>query len=106
MRQRVATALLLTAVVVAARPIPASAQAAPNPTQQTVAAPQTVVTPQGEIPVFRVTVVGRTVPAINYRPALRRHPHQLRRHGADAEGRGWATMEGEEGVHQDRRAVR
>ena len=45
-----------------------------------------VATPQGEIPVFRVTVVGRTVPAINYRPPFGRHPHQLRRHRADAEG--------------------
>lgn len=40
----------------------AAAQSVPNPTQQTVA------TAQGEIPIFRVTVVGRTVPAINYRP--------------------------------------
>ena len=62
MVQRVATAFLLTVVVGAAHAATASAQAAPNPTQQTVA------TPQGDIPLFRVTVVGRTVPAINYRP--------------------------------------
>jgi outer membrane protein OmpA-like peptidoglycan-associated protein len=40
------------------------AQTAPNPTQQIGAtAPQ-----QGPMPVFRVTVVGHTTPAINYRP--------------------------------------
>ena len=62
MVQRVATALLLTVVVAAASSALVSAQAAPNPTQQTVA------TPRGDIPLFRVTVVGRTVSAINYRP--------------------------------------
>ena len=40
----------------------AVAQPAPNPTQQPTAAGQE------QIPVFRVTVVGRTTPAINYRP--------------------------------------
>jgi outer membrane protein OmpA-like peptidoglycan-associated protein len=41
----------------------AFAQATPNPTQQIGAAAQ-----QGAVPVFRVTVVGHTTPAINYRP--------------------------------------
>ena len=40
----------------------AFAQTAPNPTQQAVP----VAT--GTVPVFRITVVGRTTPAINYRP--------------------------------------
>ncbi len=40
----------------------AVAQPAPNPTQQPTSAGQE------QIPVFRVTVVGRTTPAINYRP--------------------------------------
>lgn len=62
MVQRVATALLLTVVVVAATETFMSAQTAPNPTQQAIAAPQ------GQVPVFRVTVVGRTVPAVNYQP--------------------------------------
>jgi outer membrane protein OmpA-like peptidoglycan-associated protein len=35
---------------------------APNPTQRTVDAGQ------GQVPLFRVTVVGRTTPAVNYRP--------------------------------------
>lgn len=60
MLQKIAIACLLTAV--AAMPGTATAQVVPNPTQQTVS------TPQGEVPVFRMTVVGRTVPAINYRP--------------------------------------
>jgi outer membrane protein OmpA-like peptidoglycan-associated protein len=91
MLQRVATIFLLTVVVAAVRPLPASAQATPNPTQQSV------VTPQGEIPVFRVTVVGRTVPAINYRP--RSGDTRINFAGTallpDADG--WASVEGEKG---------
>src|SRR5688572_499755 len=98
MCQRVATVLLLTAVVVVARPIPASAQAVPNPTQQTVATPQTVVTPQGEIPVFRVTVVGRTVPAINYRPRSGDTRINFAGTALMPKAEGWALVEGEEGV--------
>jgi outer membrane protein OmpA-like peptidoglycan-associated protein len=40
----------------------AFSQTPPNPTQQPVAATQ------GQVPIFRITVVGRTTPAINYRP--------------------------------------
>ena len=42
----------------------AMAQTAPNPSQQ-LSSP---VTPQGQTPIFRVTVVGHVTPAINYRP--------------------------------------
>jgi len=42
--------------------VPASAQTAPNPVQQSVA-----TNAQGGV-VFRVTVVGRTIPTVNYRP--------------------------------------
>ena len=62
MLQRIAIVVLFIAVAAFASPRTAFSQAVPNPTQQTVSAPQ------GETPVFRVTVVGRTVPAINYRP--------------------------------------
>src|SRR5258705_4548651 len=41
----------------------AIAQTLPNPTQQLGATAQ-----DGPVPVFRVTVVGHTTPAINYRP--------------------------------------
>jgi outer membrane protein OmpA-like peptidoglycan-associated protein len=43
--------------------VPAFSQTAPNPTQQQ----QVAIDAQGR-PVFRVTIVGRTVPAVNYRP--------------------------------------
>ena len=92
MFQRVATTLLLTAVVAYAAENFASAQSAPNPTQQTVA------TPQGEIPIFRVTVVGRTVPAINYRP--RSGDTRINFAGTTLmpKAEGWASVEGEKGV--------
>ncbi len=91
MFQRVATVFLLTAVVAAARPVLASAQSAPNPTQQSVA------TAQGNIPVFRVTVVGRTVPAINYRP--RSGDTRINFAGTTLlpKAKGWASVEGEKG---------
>jgi len=91
MVQRVATAFLLTVVVGAAHAATASAQAAPNPTQQTVA------TPQGDIPLFRVTVVGRTVPAINYRP--RSGDTRINFGGTTLmpKANGWASVEGEKG---------
>ena len=57
-----------TAVLVACGVLTASAAsaqtAAPNPTQR----PTAVVTTDNGVPLFRVTVVGRTTPAINYRP--------------------------------------
>src|SRR4051812_15749236 len=53
------TAMLLTCSLV--MPAIAFAQNAPNPTQQSIVA-------NGPLPVFRVTVVGRTTAAINYRP--------------------------------------
>jgi outer membrane protein OmpA-like peptidoglycan-associated protein len=40
----------------------AFSQPPPNPTRQTIA------TPQGDTPMFRVTIVGRTIPAIDNRP--------------------------------------
>jgi outer membrane protein OmpA-like peptidoglycan-associated protein len=92
MSQRVATAILLTAVVAAVTPVPASAQAAPNPTQQSVA------TPQGDIPVFRVTVVGRTVPAINYRPRSGDTRINFAGTALMPEAKGWASVEGKDGV--------
>ena len=70
---------------------PAFSQTAPNPTQQTV------VTPQGELPVFRVTVIGRTIPAINYRP--RSGDTRINFEGTSLmpKARGRASIEGEKG---------
>jgi outer membrane protein OmpA-like peptidoglycan-associated protein len=70
---------------------PAFAQTAPNPTQETIS------TPQGDMPVFRVTVVGRTVPAINYRP--RSGDTRINFEGTSLmpKAEGWASIEGEKG---------
>ena len=51
---------LITTVLLGVLAIPAYAQAPANPTQQRVS--------PGQAPLFRVTVVGRTTSAINYRP--------------------------------------
>src|SRR4051812_34991932 len=58
MHTRMTAALLATGLLTAI----ASAQTAPNPTQQQTAPRQDTV------PLFRITVVGRTTPAVNYRP--------------------------------------
>jgi outer membrane protein OmpA-like peptidoglycan-associated protein len=64
---------------------------APNPTQQTI------TTPDGQMPVFRVTVVGRSVPAVNYRP--RDGDTRINFEGTALlpDAKGWAEVEGERG---------
>jgi outer membrane protein OmpA-like peptidoglycan-associated protein len=91
MFQRVATALLLTAFIGVFTPGLAFSQAPPNPTQTITAAPG------DNIPVFRVTVVGRTVPAINYRP--RSGDTRINFGGTTLmpKAKGWASIEGEKG---------
>jgi len=59
MLSRTVAAVLISGGLVAE---PAFSQTAPNPLQQSVATDA-----QGQ-PVFRVTIVGRAVPAVNYRP--------------------------------------
>lgn len=66
MRNRVTISLLAVSGILAGGEMLAGsvfAQTAVNPTQQIGATPD-----QGAVPVFRVTVVGHTTPAINYRP--------------------------------------
>ena len=58
MYKRITAVLMMAAGLIATTAV---AQPVPNPTQRP--AP-----PQDQVPVFRVTVVGRTTPAINYRP--------------------------------------
>jgi len=60
MYTRTTVALLTAAGLISTS---AFAQPPPNPTQQPNAAAS-----QEQVPVFRITVVGRTTPAINYRP--------------------------------------
>jgi outer membrane protein OmpA-like peptidoglycan-associated protein len=57
-----------------------------------------VATPQGDIPVFRVTVVGRMVPAINYRPRSGDTRINFAGTALMAKAEGWASVEGEKGV--------
>jgi outer membrane protein OmpA-like peptidoglycan-associated protein len=64
----------------------------PNPTQQPIAAPQ------GEVPLFRVTVVGRTVPAVNYRPRSGDTRINFAGTALMPEANGWAEVGGEQGV--------
>ena len=59
MYKRTTAALMMAAGLISTIAV---AQPAPNPTQQPTSAGQE------QIPVFRVPVVGRTTPAINYRP--------------------------------------
>jgi outer membrane protein OmpA-like peptidoglycan-associated protein len=70
----------------------AFAQAPPNPTQQSVAQSEGQV-----VPLFRVTVVGRSTPAINYRP--RRGDTKIDFAGTALlpQARGNATVSGEQG---------
>ena len=72
----------------------AFSQTAPNPTQQAI------TVSQGDVPVFRITVVGRTTPAINYRP--RRGDTKIDFAGTALmpQARGSATVSGEQGYIQ------
>ena len=63
MLSRIAAVVLVSGGLIAE---PASSQTAPNPVQQQVTTE--VTTDSAGRPIFRVTVVGRTVPAVNYRP--------------------------------------
>ncbi len=95
MYQRIAAAVVVFGFLTGAAFPPAFAEAAgqqaPNPTQQTI------VTPRGEMPVFRVTVVGRTIPAINYRPRSGDTRINFAGTALMPKAEGWASIEGEKG---------
>src|SRR6185436_8426409 len=59
MYKRTTAALVVVGALVA---VPAVSAAPPDPT------PQTTTASRDQVPVFRVTVVGRMTPAVNYRP--------------------------------------
>jgi outer membrane protein OmpA-like peptidoglycan-associated protein len=87
MFQRNAAAVVLAGGLVSS---PAFSQTAPNPTQQTT-------TPQITGPVFHVTVVGRTTPAINYRPRSGDTKIDFIGTPLLPQARGDATIKGEKG---------
>jgi outer membrane protein OmpA-like peptidoglycan-associated protein len=78
----------------------ARAQTLPNPSQQLITTPaQDVV-----VPVFRVTVVGRTTPAINYRPRKGVTKVDFTGTALLPRAEGNATVEGKKGyIHIDAR---
>ena len=69
----------------------ASSQTPPNPTQQQVS------TTEGQVPLFRITVVGRTTPAINYRPRRGDTKVDFRGTALMPQARGEAKVSGEQG---------
>jgi outer membrane protein OmpA-like peptidoglycan-associated protein len=87
MYQRTAAVLLLTGGLISG----AAAQTPPNPTQQST------TQPQASGPLFRVTVVGRTTPAINYRPRSGDTKIDFVGTPLLPKGRGDATIKGERG---------
>ena len=93
MFKRTAAALIVSAALT---PSVAFAQTAPapNPTQQAVAPSD------GPVPIFRISVVGRTTPAINYRP--RRGDTKIDFSGTPLMpmAHGDATVSGEQGYIQ------
>ncbi len=84
------TAILLAGGVLTAG---ASAQTS-NPTQQTA----TTVVQQTDVPLFRVTVVGRTTPAINYRPRSGMTTIDFAGTPLMPEAKGSARVSGDDGV--------
>jgi outer membrane protein OmpA-like peptidoglycan-associated protein len=89
MRKHAAATALAIAVLF---PIEAFTQTAANPTQQRdVRAPD-------EAPLFRVTLVGRTTPAINYRPRSGNTKIDFVGSVLMPQARGDATVKGEKGV--------
>jgi hypothetical protein len=92
-----------TAVLVACGVLTAGrrcAEAAPNPTQR----PRRSSTTDNGVPLFKVTVVGRTTPAVNYRPRSGDTKIRFRRHPLMPMAHGSAVVSGEKGyMHIDAR---
>src|SRR5262245_2738672 len=84
-----AAALLLTGAMGAA-PVLAQSPSAPNPTQQPV------LLPDGT-PVFRVTVVGRALQAVNYRPRHGQTRVDFKGTSLFPKAKGLAKISGEKG---------
>jgi outer membrane protein OmpA-like peptidoglycan-associated protein len=80
---------LATAAVLGLLALPAYAQAPANPTQQRVS--------EGQTAIFRVTVVGRSIAAINYRPRNGSTKVDFSGTTLLPEARGYADVSGEKG---------
>jgi outer membrane protein OmpA-like peptidoglycan-associated protein len=80
---------LIATVLLGLLAVPAFAQAPANPTQQGVAQNQTAI--------FHVTVVGRTTPAINYRPRNGTTKVDFAGTALLPDARGYANVSGEKG---------
>jgi outer membrane protein OmpA-like peptidoglycan-associated protein len=87
MRHQSTIALLLFVLTSAS----ALAQVAPNPTQHLLVSPQDPVT------LYRVTVVSRTTPAINYRPRHDDTPLDFQGTSLHPKAKGHANISGEKG---------
>jgi outer membrane protein OmpA-like peptidoglycan-associated protein len=90
MRKRALTLSFVVASLVTGRAIAQT----PNPSQQFGAAS----TPQGQTPIFRVTVVGHVTPAINYRPRKGDTEIDFRGTTLMPLARGEAKVQGKKGV--------
>src|SRR5690242_13808767 len=90
MVKRTAAMLVLGGLIAS----PAFSQTPPNPTQQGI------VRPTGDAPVFRVSIVGRTTSAINYRPRKAETKIDFAGTQLMPGARGSATIEGEKGYIQ------
>ena len=85
------TAVFFACGVLVTSAAQAQSQAPPNPTQRTVSADQ------AQVPLFRVTVVGRTTPAMNYRPRSGDTKIDFDGTALMPEATGTATVSGEKG---------
>ena len=85
------TAVFFACGVLVTSAAQAQSQAPPNPTQRTVSADQ------AQVPLFRVTVVGRTTPAVNYRPRSGDTKIDFDGTALMPEATGTATVSGEKG---------
>ncbi len=89
MYKRIAAVLFVCGGLV---PNTAFSQQAPNPTQQPATRPA-----DGQVPIFRVTVVGRTTPAVNYRPRKGDTKIDFAGTALLPQAKGDATVSGEQG---------
>jgi hypothetical protein len=101
LRSRLAAVLTSATVLVLTASSASPQTAAPNPTQRpgpTTKSTEPVAVPAGgQVPLFRIEVVGRTTPAINYRPRRGETKIDFAGTALLPMARGSATVSGEKG---------